>query len=266
MSGPAKDAPRAPARRRWLAWGGAVAVGAAVVNAGPLLRALLPTDLGFAPLETPAGFRRLTEAGGASTGTGGGGVLVGLDDGPGPVRTDEAALLRDLCGTLFGGPAEAGVVPIASFSDYYCPYCRVLARRLEALEDAGGVRIAWHEWPLFGETSETAARAALAAGRQGAYRAFHDALGTGGFVPTEGFVRDLAARLGLDAARLTADMRSAEVTRAIEDARGLAALFGFFGTPALVVGRTAVMGAVDEATLAALVEAERAAGPPPGCG
>ncbi|HKK35264.1 MAG TPA: DsbA family protein [Paracoccaceae bacterium] len=254
--------PASPWRRR-LIWGGVILGGAAIVNAGPLLRSLLPAGLEFEALETPPGFRRLAAGGGVSTG--GAGVLVGLDAGPKPPRTAEPVLLGDLCARLFGGATEEGVVPIASFSDYYCPYCRVLARRLEALETGGGVRIAWHEWPLFGETSEAAARAALAAGRQGAYREFHDALGTGGFVPTEAFVRDLADRLGLDAARLAADMHAPEVDRALADARGLAGLFGFIGTPALVVGRTAVSGAVDEATLAALVEAEREAGPPPGC-
>ncbi len=37
------------------------------------------------------------------------------------------------------------------------------------------------------------------------------------------------------------------------------------GTPGLMVGRTVVNGAIDEATLGALIERERADGPPPGC-
>lgn len=89
----------------------------------------------------------------------------------------EAAMRADLCNGLFGGPPPAGVVPIASFSDYNCPFCRVLTERLSNLEErsGGGVRITWHEWPRLGPTSLSAARAALAADMQGAYAAISQA-------------------------------------------------------------------------------------------
>jgi Protein-disulfide isomerase len=45
----------------------------------------------------------------------------------------------------------------------------------------------------------------------------------------------------------------------------IARIFGFIGTPALVVGRTVVVGAVSEGVIAALVEQERREGPPPVC-
>jgi protein-disulfide isomerase len=43
----------------------------------------------------------------------------------------------------------------------------------------------------------------------------------------------------------------------------LARALGFPGTPGLVVGRSIVSGAIDRATLAALVEAERSGGGAP---
>ncbi|MFW5833538.1 MAG: DsbA family protein, partial [Pseudomonadota bacterium] len=134
---------------------------------------------------------------------------------------------------------------------------------LAALQAAspGEVRIAWHEWPILGPTSIEAARAALAAKRQGAYVAFQAELMRAGFVPTESLFEDLALRLGLDPGRFAADRRSAEVEQEIATTRALADRFRFPGTPAMVVGRTVVTGSIDDATLRALIARERADGP-----
>ncbi len=251
--------------RRGLITAGVVAGFAGLWSGAPYLRRLLPRDFDFAALADPPGFRRI--AGGSTSG--GIDPFAGIGTPraqPGPA-IDPDALRADLCRALYGAPPGAGVVPVASFSDYYCPFCRVLTRRLSAIEaeSEGAVRIAWHEWPLLGETSETAAKAALAAKRQGAYVAFHEALMRGAFVATPAFLADLAGRLGIDPDRMLADMESAETARAIAESRALARLFGFPGTPALVVGRTVVVGQIDEATLRALIERERADGPLPGC-
>jgi predicted DsbA family dithiol-disulfide isomerase len=249
-----------PWRRRAVI--GATAVAAiGLWSARGRIAALLPQDFAFEPLDDPPGFRRL--AGGATSGAFD--PFVGLS-APSPAATaDPDALRADLCAALFDGPAPPGVVPVASFSDYYCPYCRVLTRLLAGLEVGGGVRMAWREWPLLGETSELAARAALAAKRQGAYVAFHKTLMRGGFVATPAFLEDVADRIGVDPGQMRADMDSASVAQEIATARGLARLFGFIGTPALVVGRTAVVGEIGEARLRALIDRERADGPVPGC-
>ena len=57
-------------------------------------------------------------------------------------------------------------------------------------------------------------------------------------------------------ARLARDAASPEVTARIARSEALAARFGFFATPSLVVGRTAVTGALSERRLAALVTLE----------
>lgn len=218
----------------------------------------------FEPLPDPPGFRRI--AGGETSSVPG--PLIGL------TRRDEAglgaakaAVRADLCGALFGGPPPAGVVPIASFSDYNCPFCRVLTGRLAALEERsdGAVRMAWHEWPLLGPSSVVAARAALAADMQGAYAAFHKRLMRSRFVPTPGFLEVLARDIGIDPLRLRADMESDAVSERLRTTEAVARIFGFIGTPALVVGRTVVVGAVSDAVIGALVEQERRDGPPPVC-
>lgn len=251
-------------RRRRFLLGAVAAAGALAWIGAPQLNRLRPRALDFTPIDDPPGFRRLR--GGATSGAAD--PLAGLSApvAPGPV-VPESVLRADLCTALFGPGMPPGVTPIASFSDYACPYCRVLTRRLAAIEaeSGGAVRVAWREWPLLGPASEIAARAALAAGRQGAYAAFHAALMRGGFVVTPALLDTIAARTGIDAARMRADMASAEVAHDIAESRGLARLFGFPGTPALVVGRTVVVGEIADATLTALIAREREDGPPPAC-
>jgi predicted DsbA family dithiol-disulfide isomerase len=262
---PRDDAPAAPAsrRRRALLIGGGAALLGAGWLAAPPIRRWLASGFEFEPLADPEGFRRI--AGGATSG--GFDPLVGLNEAE-PAALDPDSLRPRLCATLFGAtPAQAGVVPVASFSDYNCPYCRVLTKKLADIEAAskGGVRVAWHEWPLLGQTSEDAARAALAAKRQGAYVGFHERLMGSAFVATEDYLRVMSEDLGVDADRLLADMESPAVARELAESRALAELFAFAGTPALVVGRTVVNGAVSGATLEALIAREREDGPPPAC-
>lgn len=227
-------------------------------------RTLLVGDFDFAALEHPAGFRHIR------TGDVSGALdpLAGVNGGGDPQNSQTGELdARELCLALFGAEAAAGVVPIAYFSDYRCPYCRVLSEHLAELEDERpeDVRIAWHEWPVFGEPSELAARAALAAKRQDAYAAFHERLMRSSFVPTPAYLRSLSEELGIDADRLLEDMQSPDIGREIGEARALAGIFGFPGTPGLVVGRTVVVGAIGEAELRALVDREIADGPMETC-
>ncbi len=239
--------------------------GLAVWLAAPWVERMLLGDFDFADLERPAGFRRIAggDVSGASDPLAG---LGGASDATDGAAADPEG--RALCLALFGAEPAAGVVPIAYFSDYRCPYCRVLSERLAALEEErpGEVRIAWHEWPVFGPASDLAARAALAARRQDAYAAFHRRLMRTSFVPTPAYLTSLAEEIGIEADRLLDDMQSADVDRELAEARALAATFGFPGTPGLVVGRTAVVGAIGEAKLRALVDRELADGAIDACG
>ncbi|ABV94841.1 putative protein-disulfide isomerase [Dinoroseobacter shibae DFL 12 = DSM 16493] len=245
--------------------------GAAILGGGyAALRYGVPalTDLfrglpALEPLAAPEGFRTMPL----------GPVTRGLDPmiGLEPATVTELApnVLRGrLCDALFGMDAvPEGVVPIASFSDYACPFCRVLTPRLQALEETSGgtIRIKWHELPLLGPASADGARAALAAGLQGRYADAHARLIRAGFQPSEAYLRVLATDLDLDADRLLRDMDSPQVTAALTDSRALAQLFGLVGTPALLVGRTLVQGEVSARTLDRLIALERRDGPIPSC-
>ena len=213
--------------------------------AAPLLamRAVAPRDEDFAFGEIPGlpGFRRL-EAGGVSSRPVD--PFVGL-------RAPDAP-----------PPPPPGAVPVAAFSDYYCPYCRDLTSRLAARAD-GALSITWHELPLLGDASEAAARASLAADLQGAYPAFQARLMRAAFQPTDAYLTEVGMSLGLDTTRLLEDARGHEVARRLAQSARAAATLGIGATPALVVGRTLVSGAIPDDRLDRLVALERAEGPRP---
>ncbi len=256
----------ASSRRNLLVGGLVLAGGYGAVRFGlQSFTELFADELEFEPIADPAGFRRIS-GGPSSVGFD---PFFGLDDGDGSGRAVAVAdVRRRLCAALFGtAQPDPDVVPVASFSDYYCPYCRVLTQKLASLEESadGAIRVEWHELPLLGEASLAAAKAALAAERQGAYVAFHRRLMRTPFRPTRGYISRLAADLGVDETQMIADMDGAEVLAEIGESGALARLFGFIGTPALVVGRTVVQGEVDDGTLRRLIERERADGPIPAC-
>lgn len=256
----------ARSRRGFLTLGAVLAGGYAALNYGaPAVSNLFAGEFEFEPVARPVGFRRIT--GGESTA--GFDPFFGLGDGPDKeMEVIVSEVESRVCETLYGGLAEqTDVVPLASFSDYNCPFCRVLTQRLSKVEaESGGrLRIAWHELPLLGESSMTAAKGALAAKRQGAYVTFHKRLMRAPFQTTPEYLAVLAGNIGVDEEQLVADMESQDVQRELRESSALAQIFGFIGTPALVVGRTVVQGEIGESALKRLIDQERADGPVAAC-
>ncbi len=130
-----------------------------------------------------------------------------------------------------------GDVTVVEFFDYNCPYCRSAGETMQALLAAdANVRVIYLEWPILGEDSVIAARAALAAREQGKYEAFHWALMNGEGRVTEAIIFKVARDLGMDVVKLEADMVSPAVEAHIALSNALAQQLGFTGTPAFIVG------------------------------
>lgn len=244
-------------RRSTLAFLG---VAAGVVVGFQTLPSLLDRFSGlpeFEPLANPEGFRRIT---GGSSSSGAFDPFVGLEAQDDGLRAETiAAVEADLCNALYADVAEdPSTVPIASFSDYYCPYCRVQMRRLADIAEQldSGVAISWHELPLLGEGSDRAAKAALAAKRQGAYLAFQQALWTTPFQPTRDYLLRLSETVGIDGERLINDMQSQDVAEDLMVSKALSRIFGFIGTPAMVVGGTVIQGEITDAVLRSVIAIE----------
>lgn len=82
---------------------------------------------------------------------------------------------RDPNAPVLGNPD--GDVTVVEFFDYNCPYCRRAAPEVDALIAADpNIRLVYREWPILGDGSVYAARAALAARKQGKYGEFHKAM------------------------------------------------------------------------------------------
>lgn len=228
-------------------------------------------ELTFEPYSGLPGFRRMTGGGQSTAGSPGGtfGLFVGLE-APGEADPQLEGVLAsvrsEVCTALYPdhGPFDTHV-PVASFSDYNCPYCRVQTEKLAKIAEEGEIEVTWHELPLLGDASVTAARGALAAKRQDAYLAFHRRLMRAPFQTDRTYLSILAREIGVDEAQFVRDMDGAAVADEIRRSQALGQVFGFIGTPALVVGRTVVQGEIGSATMRRLIEHERNDGPIPGC-
>jgi predicted DsbA family dithiol-disulfide isomerase len=204
--------------------------------------------LEFATVSTPGGFRRLkTASGGLSS-------FVGGFEGV-PAAPLSAARLCDI--TFRGQGQEAGNVVIASFSDFFCPYCRVLDKQLHEIADGDArVTLVSHQVPLLGAPSMMAARGGIAAQRQGVYPAYFKRLIRTTFVPNPAYLRDFAQGQGLDVAQFEADLTSAQTQRQLDESAAAFRAFGFVGTPGVVVGRTLINGVIAPRDLRTLVKVE----------
>ena len=173
------------------------------------------------------------------------------------------ALLPSLRSVLEHDPRDfvanpAGKVTVTEFYDYRCPHCINIAPKVVALiRQQPNVRFVFKEMPIFGATSEHAARVALAAKAQGkdyvglyaALMAQHD-LG-------DDDVDRIARDKGVDLGKLPAAERADAAQ--IADVAKLATELGIDGTPGFVVGDAIIHGEDYDALTAAIAKAGKPA-------
>ncbi len=156
------------------------------------------------------------------------------------------------------GPAGGDFV-LVEFFDFRCPYCKVIAPIVaDLVADDDELKHVIVDWPLLGPESEYAARAVLAAGRQGAYERFREALMDTSGEPGEALVVSVAESLGLDVARLRRDMASDEIAQRVEANNRLAESLRLRGSPVFVFGDAIVEGAISRARLESLIAEQKA--------
>ena len=166
------------------------------------------------------------------------------------IKRNRAALERDPNAPVVGNPD--GSTTLVEFFDYNCPYCKRSAQDVKVLIGRDDdVRVVYREWPILSEGSLFAARAALAARKQGRYEDMHWA--------EESTVMKAAETLGLDLDELRADMKAPEVEEHIALSMQLAEALGIDGTPSFVIGEELVPGFVPLSRLEELVASAREA-------
>lgn len=132
-----------------------------------------------------------------------------------------------------------GNVTVVEFFDYQCIHCKKMSSVMDSLvKKDSGLRVIYKEFPIFGKSSETASKAALAAGMQNKYKQMHDALLSTEKRLDDKVIMDVAKSVGLDLNKLKTDMESKEVTAILDANRQLAEKLHLMGTPAFIVAST----------------------------
>ncbi len=135
-------------------------------------------------------------------------------------------------------------VTVVEFFDYNCAWCKKAVDELTKLTKAEpNIRVVFKEFPIFGEASTLAAKAAMASIKQGKYWDFHQALMKEKQVTKESLFK-VAEKVGLDVTRLKADMNDPSYEAAIKSTTELAQGLGIEGTPGFIVDAKVNVGYV----------------------
>ncbi|WP_307817516.1 DsbA family protein [Nocardia acididurans] len=165
------------------------------------------------------------------------------------------------------GSVDAPVVMI-EYSDFQCSFCRKFAQDTEQAligkyVDAGVLRIEWRNFPIFGEESKQAAAAGWAAGQQGRFWEFHNALyaaalpkNSGALTPDR--LAEFAEQAGVpDIARFRADQASDAASKAVNTDLSEGYNLGVTSTPAFLINGRAVLGAQPTEFFLSVVESAK---------
>lgn len=148
-------------------------------------------------------------------------------------------------GFSFVGGNKDGDVTLIEFFDYNCGFCKQALSTVERLKrNDPNLRIIYKEFPILAESSNVAAKAAMAAIKQGKYEIFHIALLKNSGKLTEDRIFEIASNVGLDVALLARDMTSPVFERNIQINHALAQALDITGTPGFIVGDMVVSGAL----------------------
>jgi protein-disulfide isomerase len=172
------------------------------------------------------------------------------------VVANKDALFSDAATPVAGNPI--GDVTLVEFFDYHCPYCKAVAEPMaQLLKEDKGVRLVLKEFPILGDDSRLAAKAALASAAQGKYWEFHQALleHRGAFDADTS--KAIAGKVGLDTKKLLADMQDAKTQPLIDANRKLADSLDIGATPTFIIGNQVVEGAIPLDQIRALIKKAR---------
>ena len=170
------------------------------------------------------------------------------------------SILRDPGIPAMGNPK--GDITIVEYFDYRCPYCKKVNPVLQkVVKDDGHIRLVFKDWPVFGDVSVYAARLGLATKYQNKYAQAHEALISAKEKLTEANVQTTLAQAGIDVARAQRDLatNSKEIDGLLARNHEQAVGLEFQGTPAFIIGKFRVPGALDEVNFKRAIADSRAA-------
>jgi protein-disulfide isomerase len=169
-------------------------------------------------------------------------------------RREKAAMLARIEDDLYNNPNDVTLGPdnakvtIVEFFDYNCGFCKTSTAWVQDTLDKHpkDVRVVFKELPLLDsrtKTSRNAAKAAIAASRQGKYGPMHFALMKARGLTSER-LESIAREVGLDVEMWKADMEDERIDALLEETFVLARKIpDLTGTPFFIVNGEMVNGA-----------------------
>lgn len=155
------------------------------------------------------------------------------------------------------GPANA-TVKLVEFSDFQCPYCILATPQIEMILKAypNDVSLTFKQFPLdFHSQAALAARAALAAGKQGRFWPMHDSLFAQRGHLSPAIIDQLAGQIGLSLIRFQADLASPDLVKTVQKDLDDGEKAGVTGTPALFINGRLLNLQITAATLKPMIDA-----------
>jgi protein-disulfide isomerase len=141
-------------------------------------------------------------------------------------------------------------VTLVMFSDFQCPFCAQAVGLVDEVLKAypNDVKFVMKQFPLrqIHPQADPAARAAIAAGKQGKFWEVHDELYKNFRTLSPESIKGIAEKAGLDMKKWEADMNSEEVKKQVEEELALGQKSDVRGTPSFFInGKIAQNRSVD---------------------
>ena len=171
---------------------------------------------------------------------------------------EDRASLSNVKDALYSDPRDVSIGPkdakvtLIEFFDYNCGYCKSSSNWLKGVIDKypDDVRVVFKELPILEsrtKTSRNAAKAALAAARQGKYTTIHFSLMAERSLSADRVLK-IAEKAELDMDKLKEDMKDPQLDRHLDDAKLLAGKIpALSGTPFFVINNDFIAGGNVEA-------------------
>ena len=151
------------------------------------------------------------------------------------LKANRTALERDPNTPVLGNPD--GDITVVEFFDYNCSYCKLMFPKVwEYVQNDGNIRWVLKDVPSLSPTSDLAARAGLAAEKQGKYFEMHQAMITHNGELTEEDILTYAKASGLDMEKFEKDRKDPSLDKILDANRLLAARLDFRGIPNFIIG------------------------------
>jgi protein-disulfide isomerase len=156
----------------------------------------------------------------------------------GPPAEDPNKVYTVPIGNAFAKGPDDAPVTIVEFSDFQCPFCAQAHDLVKQITDAypKDVRFVFKNYPLpFHPNAMPAAKAAVAAGKQGKFFEMHDKLFENQRTLSPDLYEKTAKELGLDVDKFKKDMEAPETAQMIQQEMADAGKVDVRGTPTFFI-------------------------------